>query len=210
MIRNATILGAAVFTAVLAAPGARAGTPAAGVPQQIRSGFFADVNMGGTFTAGGSKVSNAQPYLQLGVGYDISRWVSLGASFGLGASAASCFGEVDPNKTPSCYGVDDQGRSIDLPDNFTITSIAAEVALRIPFGLEKRLTVQPKLHLGFSLLDPAPKAGVSKGGLTGFGLGVEYATHMDHFSIGADLWGNLLVGPNFTSFAFYPKVKYTF
>lgn len=219
MIRTAPISAAAALAALLLAPEvARARTPAAGVAQQIRSGFFADVNMGGFFTMGGknskgkSGPSNAQAYLQLGVGYDIARNVSVGASFGLGASASSCFAEVSA-KDLSCVGVDENGKRVNIADNFTATIFTATVSYKHYFN--DRFTLQPRLHLGYATLDPEPRRNENgdpiKGGLVAGGaLAVEYSTHMDHFSIGADFAGRLVAGPNIFTMAFFPKIKYTF
>jgi hypothetical protein len=196
---------------------ARAATPSAGVPQVIRSGLFADVNLGGFFTVGGknsageSTVSNAQAYLQLGLGYDISRHFAVAASFGLGSSAAACFGTVDPKGL--CVGTDPDGKSVDVGDNFTATMFTLELTFKHHFT--DRFSLQPRAHVGYAALDPEPlrdSAGraVKSGVVAGAGVGVEYATHMDHFSIGADVYARYIVGPNILGMAIYPKVKYTF
>ena len=217
---NSTVrfLGAAVFAAAsLLSAGAHAATPAAGVEQQIRSGFFADVNMGGFFTLGGknskeqSRPSNAQAYLQLGIGYDIAKNVSLGASFGLGASASSCFATVAANG--DCVGKDENQKKIAIADNFTATIFTGTISYKYFFN--DRLTLQPRLHLGYAALDPEPRrnengAPITGGFVAGAALAVEYATHMDHFSIGADVAGRLIAGPNIFTLAFFPKIKYTF
>jgi len=71
---------------------ALAATPPEGVPLEIRRGFFTEADIGAFFTVGGENLySNAQSYLQLGVGYDLTDKISLGVHFGLGASAANCF-----------------------------------------------------------------------------------------------------------------------
>jgi hypothetical protein len=48
----------------------------------------------------------------------------------------------------------------------------------------------------------------------GFNVGVaaslEYATNMDHFSIGVDVSYRIIIGPNINVFAFFPRVQYTF
>ncbi|MBI5939168.1 MAG: adventurous gliding motility protein CglE [Caulobacterales bacterium] len=209
-----------ILLAALAAslPGlASAGTPAAGVAQPIRSGFFADVDMGGFFTIGGqnskeqSRPSNAQAYLQLGVGYDVAKNFSVAATFGIGSSAASCFADI--SKKGDCVANKAQADSPKMADNFTATMVTAEASYRHFFT--DRLSLQPRLHLGYALLDPEPRqkadgTPITGGVVAGVGVGVEYATHMDHFSIGADIYGRLITGPNIFSMAFYPKIKYTF
>jgi hypothetical protein len=217
--RFSLILAAAVVAGSLAPKGARAATIAAGIPQEIRSGLFTDVNVGGFFTLGGRNsdnkagLSSAQAYLQLGVGYDLLRWLSLGFNFGLGTSAASCFGEVmNPGGSSQC--VVDQNAAVPriLSDNFTVTMFSLEAAFKL--HLSERITIQPRLHLGYANLDPEPAwdrgKPVTSCPLAGFGTGIEYATHMDHFSIGVDVFSRYLIGPNIPTIAFYPKVKYTF
>ena len=39
---------------------------------------------------------------------------------------------------------------------------------------------------------------------------IEYATNMDHFSIGLDVAFRFVIGPNIPSLGFYPRVQYTF
>jgi hypothetical protein len=224
-----SLLTASLF---LAPALAQAGAPAAGVVQEIHSGFFADVNLGGFFTAGGSNdlgskgVSNAQPYLQLGIGYDIvktahpddSFGLAIGITFGMGSSAASCFGSyiyagtsseacvADPSK-----GANDQTNV--LGDNFTATMFGAEVVFKV--HLADRLWLRPRIEGGYAMLDPAPLNDsdgnpINGGAFAGVGVGLEYATHMDHFSIGLDIGGRLIIGPNIPTFTFYPMIKYTF
>lgn len=212
----ASRLFGAVLAAVLLPATAFAAVPPAGVAQEIRSGFYTDVNLGAFFTLGGknsagaSRPSNAQPYLQLGIGYDIAKNFSLGLGFGLGASASACFGEVTAT---GCKGPDETGKSVTLPDNFTATTFTAAASYKHFFT--ERFTLQPRLLLGYSLLSPGPVRDtngveVTGGFVAGGSVGVEYATHMDHFSIGADASGQFIVGPNIFAIAIFPKVKYTF
>ncbi|MFN7132816.1 MAG: adventurous gliding motility protein CglE [Myxococcales bacterium] len=203
----------AVLATMLLPAASFAAVPAAGVQQEIRTGFFTDVNLGGFFTVGGknsagaSRPSNAQPYLQLGIGYDVAKNFSLGASFGLGASASACFSEVDP-KSGVCVGTDADGKKTTVADNFTATTFAAAALYKHYFN--ERFTLQPRLLLVYARLDPGLRPGATGGFLAGASVGVEYATHMDHFSIGADAAGQFVVGPNIFSVAIFPKVKYTF
>jgi hypothetical protein len=216
MKRTLTAVLAACLAA-LAPAGARAGTPAAGVAQQIRSGFFADVNLGGFFTGGGynssgSKgVSNAQAYLQLGVGYDVIKateladkfGLSIGIHFGVGPSSASCFSEVD--KSGNCVYT---GTNSTAPDNFTVMMFGAEVVFKA--RVYERLYLRPRVEGGYALFDSQPIQGTGGGGYLGVGFGIEYATHMDHFSIGADVGVRLILGPNMPVVSFYPMIKYTY
>ncbi|MGC4114156.1 MAG: adventurous gliding motility protein CglE [Myxococcales bacterium] len=207
----------------LAPAGAWAGTPSAGVAQEIRSGFFADVNLGGFFTATGTNsrgnkgVSNAQAYLQLGIGYDIlkakppddSFGLALGLNFGLGSSAASCFANV--TTSGECI-YDSSKKATDptniAPDNFTVTMIGLEAIFKVK--VYDRLYLRPRVVAGYAFLEPVPIENLGLTFYAGAAVGIEYATHMDHFSIGLDIEGKLIIGPNIPAFAFYPMIKYTF
>ena len=72
--------------------------------------------------------------------------------------------------------------------------------------------------MGWTLLDPAPVytgSGTARtpvtGGLNaGVAASIEYATNMDHFSIGLDVAFRFVIGPNIPSLGIYPRVQYTF
>jgi hypothetical protein len=182
---------------------ALAATPPEGVPLEVRRGFFTEADIGMFFTLGGENIySNAQTYLQLGVGYDLTDKVSLGVHFGLGSSAANCFAGYMPG-TNVCS----------MSDNFTVAFADVTAAYMVP--LADRLYLMPKVAAGLSRLDPAPVGSGDPGAAltapnAGLGIGIEYATPMDHFSVGADFMARLLIGPNIPTFALFPRVKYTF
>src|SRR6185312_16791131 len=73
---------------------ASAATPQVGVEQQLRRGLFVETDLGTYFDVGGGTVSNAQAYMQLGVGYDITERFTLSLQFGLGASSGVCLAQV--------------------------------------------------------------------------------------------------------------------
>ena len=185
MSRSARNLAFLAIAALAPAAG-RASVPAAGVPQTIRSGLFADVNLGGFATALGrdaadrATLSNPQVYLQLGLGYDIARSFSLAASFGLGASASSCFAKV---KGGACVFDAAGAATADnlAADNFTVAMFALEASYRHSLG--DRLSLQPRLHLGIAALDPEPRrngsAPVNKGFLVGAGVGDRKSTRLN-------------------------------
>jgi len=194
----------AAALALLSSP-ALAATPPEGVAFEPRRGFYTDTNIGVFFTVGGENAySNAQTYLQLGIGYDLTERLSLGAHFGLGSSAQNCFAGYLPG-TETCA----------LSDNFTMSFLDVSAAYHV--RLMNRLYLTPKVVAGYTRLDPAPvdpdendpgKAVSAPN--AGVGVGLEYATGMDHFTVGADLLARYVIGPNITAFAFFPKVKYTF
>lgn len=183
---------------------ALAGPPPEGVDFKPRRGFFTETDIGMFFTLGGQNVySNAQSYLQLGVGYDLTESISLGLHFGLGSSAANCFAGYLPN-TDTCA----------LSDNFTVAFGDMTAAYHV--HMVDRLYLTPKVAAGYTRLDPAP---VDMGGdpgrsinaiNAGVGIGLEYGTMMDHFSVGADFLARYVIGPNIPTFALFPRVKYTF
>jgi len=197
---------AAVAVALVAALSqeARAATPPEGVPLEVRRGFFVETNVGVFWTMGGENTySNGQPYLQLGVGYDLGELLSLGVHFALGSSAANCFAGYVPGSNNQCL----------LADNFSVMFGDATVAYRVP--LATRLYLTPKLAAGLTRLDPSPRDPENTTGRTnalnaGAGVGLEYATSMDHFTIGADLLVRYIIGPDIPTFALFPRVKYTF
>lgn len=182
---------------------AQAETPPEGVPLQVRRGLFAETDIGAFFTLGGENVySNAQTYVQLGVGYDVSEQLVVGAHLGLGASAANCFAGYVPG-TQECR----------LTDNFSLAFVNVTVAWRV--RLAERLYLAPLAAVGYTRLDPAPVGeGDPSRALSapnaGLGVGVEYATSLEHFSVGAELLARYVIGPSIPTFAFFPRVKYTF
>lgn len=191
-------------TALIAAPAAALAqaTPPEGVPTQVRRGFFTETDVGVFFTLGGEDTySNAQSYLQLGVGYDFSDKLSLGLSFATGASAANCFA-----------GYLASGECAQA-SNFTLSFFNATAAYMHP--LRERLYLSPKLTAGYTRLDPRPKGDgdaqeAQMAPNFGAGVGLEYASLLDHFSVGADLMVRYVVGPNIPAVAVFPRVKYTF
>lgn len=220
---NRAFLAVLAAAMTLAPAFAWAGTPSAGVAQEARSGFFADISPGAFFTATGTNsrgnkgVSNAQAYLQLGIGYDVLKMkgeetfgLAIGLNFGLGSSAASCFANVTTNG--DCI-YDTSKKTSDptniAPDNFTVSQLGAEVLFKIK--VYDRLFLRPRITVGYAFLDPLPIENLGLTFYAGVAFGIEYATRMDHFTIGIDLFdAKLIIGPNIPTFAIYPVIKYTF
>jgi hypothetical protein len=189
------------FLIALAPSLALAAVPAEGVQLKVRRGLFTETDIGAMMTFGGrDKYSNAQTFLQLGIGYDLSEHVELAVQFGLGSSAANCFAEREAGRC-------------NLADSFTMAfgNLTVTYLLR----LAERLYLTPKLTAGYASLDPAPVVSsdgrpITSGANLGGGLGIEYATQMDHFSIGADVVARFIVRASITTLAIFPRVKYTF
>ncbi len=184
-----------------------AATPSEGVALEVRRGFFTETDVGVFFSLGGqNQYSNGQTYLQLGVGYDVTENIALGAHFGIGANAQNCFATMDPGP---CQARHPTNNTLDAyPDSFTVTFFNLTAAYL--FEVTDRFYIAPKLTGGYTLLGPAPLPGVTSGANFGGGVGVEYATHMDHFTIGADVLFRFIAGPNIPTMSIFPRVKYTF
>ncbi|MGA9521361.1 MAG: adventurous gliding motility protein CglE [Myxococcaceae bacterium] len=185
--------------ALFLAPGlAMAATPSEGVALEVRRGFFTETDVGVFFTLGGdNQYSNAQTYLQLGVGYDLTENIALGVHFGIGANAQNCWSGPGPRGDDCLMG-----------SNFTMAFLDVTAAYLFP--VVDRFYIAPKIAAGYTLLDPEPVAGFTGGANIGGGIGFEYATHMDHFTIGADALVRYVVGPNIPAISIFPRVKYTF
>ncbi len=194
---------ATLVAALLVSSSAFAATPPEGVPLQVRRGFFTETDVGGIFTVGGDNgYSNLQTYLQLGLGYQLTLnegkgIIPIGFHVGIGANAQNCWAGL--NNTGACV----------QSDNFTMTFLNLSVGYL--HQIVERFYVGGKLLGGVTLLDPDP---IGDGGLVrgnfGVALSLEYATNMDHFSVGIDVSYRLVIGPNINALMFYPRVQYTF
>ncbi len=187
-----------------------AATPSEGVPLQVRRGFFTETDVGGIFTLGGvNGFSNLQTYLQLGIGYQLTlnggkALLPFGIHMGIGANALNCWGQVDASN--ACAQA----------DNFTMTFANASAGYL--HQVIERLYLGVKLLGGVTFLDPRPiedaadptGTGAMIRPTAGAALSLEYATNMDHFSVGLDVAYRLILGPNINSLMFYPRVQYTF
>lgn len=189
-----------ILTFAVLAPAVGLAAPPQGVPLEVRRGFFTETNIGAFFTVGGDDLySNAQTYLQLGIGYDVGERLELGLHFGLGTNAANCFsGRVEQACSQS--------------DNFTLAFFNGSAAWN--FRIAERLYLGPRVSAGWTMLDPAPvlsgETPVRAGPNIGAGVGIEYLTAMQHFSIGAELMGRYVLRANIPAIAIFPRVKYTF
>lgn len=202
------LLSVGLALAFLAPAVAQASTPLAGVPTQIRRGFFTEMDLGTFFTTGGEPgVSNAQVYVSLGLGYDVltidDHFLAVGLGFSQAASAGSCFGT--PLEDGSCVDANNEP----LSNNWTAQTVEATVLYG--FQVVPRLLLTARALGGVASITPKAFADTENPvPLIGGGLGVEYATQFDHFSLGLDAAAKYFLGPNITGFAIAPRVKYTF
>ncbi len=199
-----------MLVGLLASAAVQAATPSEGVPLEVRRGFFTETDIGGFFTVGGDNgYSNLQTYLQLGVGYQLTinggqGLIPIGLHVGIGANAQNCFAGLKTDGTCS------------ESDNFTLTFLSASGGYL--HRVVERLFVGGKVLAGYTLLDPAPvyngtgasRTPVNGGVSIGVAGSLEYATNMDHFSIGLDVVYRLVIGPNINCLQFFPRVQYTF
>ena len=178
-----------------------------GSPEAIRTGFYAETSLGTFFTlGGGDSYSNVEAFLGIGVGYDITKALSVSVQFQLAPSAGDCY-VVNGAGADQCPAAGS--------DTFTMLAIDAEVSYR--FEVANRLFIPVRLFGGAADFTPVPSNALapvtnsdvwtwSIGGATG----IEYATHFDHFSIGLEASGRFVQALNMTAIAIYPRIKYTF
>jgi hypothetical protein len=176
--------------------------PNEGVELTVHKGFFTEADVGAMLTVGGGdSYSNAQSFIQLAIGVDLSRHVELGLQVGLGSSNVNCFAQGSA-VAGTCTAA----------DSFTMLMADGFGAYLVP--LAPRLWLTPRLMAGYTNLDPNP---VTAGGHAvyqafnlGAGVGVEYATSLEHFSVGAEVSARYVFGANIPAIAIAPRVKYTF
>ncbi|MFZ5439163.1 MAG: adventurous gliding motility protein CglE [Myxococcota bacterium] len=199
---------ATLLVASFISSSALAATPSAGVPLEVRRGLFTETDIGGFFTVGGdNSYSNLQTYLQLGLGYqltinDSAGLIPIGFHVGIGANAQNCWAGL--NNAGACTQA----------DNFTTTflNLSGGYLHRVGTGyVGSRLYLGGKLLGGVTLVDPDP-VGDKVLVRPNFGLAasLEFATSLDHFSIGLDASYRLIIGPNISGLMFFFRVQYTF
>ncbi len=195
---------ATLVAALLVSSSALAATPPQGVPLEVRRGFFTETDIGGFFTVGGDDgYSNFQLYLQLGAGYQITvnngrGLIPIGLHVGISANAGNCW-SGRPAPDAACP----------LSESFSTIFLNASVGYM--HEVVERFYVGGKLIGGYTLLDPAPVKDVNGGATVGVAASLEYATNMDHFSIGLDISYRLTIaGQPISGLMFYPRVQYTF
>jgi hypothetical protein len=175
---------------------------ATGSPEKIRTGFFADTSVGGYLTLGGQgSYSNLSAFLEIGVGYDLTKDLSVALRFQLGPSASNCYAAAANSCPPNT-------------DTFTITT--GDLAVSYRFLVGDRLYVPIRLMGGIALLNPTPditlatKNSALLEANVGAASGIEWATPFDHFTIDAEVQWQLIFGINASAISFYPTIRYTF
>jgi hypothetical protein len=176
---------------------------ATGAPEKMRTGLFADTSVGGYLTFGGQgSYSNLSAFLEIGVGYDLTKDLSLALRFQLGPSASNCYA-AEANSCPAKN-----------TDTFTIST--GDLAVSYRFNVGDRLYVPVRAMGGIALLNPTPDVTLATKGSVlfepNFGLasGIEWVTPFDHFTLDAEVQWQLILGINASAISFYPTVRYTF
>jgi hypothetical protein len=184
--------------------------PPAGIDPAPRRGTFAETALGAFATLGGSRtVSAAQPYLSMTVGHNLGERNALFLSLGIGASAESCF---EIGRT-GCAASDSFGITFVEMGASAGTQIAPRTLLSAKvLGGVGIFSPGPFAHLDGSVPDRvvAPHAGV--------GAGIDYDTHLDHFSVGLDALARYSVATRpdgqgrvgIASIAVMPRIRYVF
>ncbi len=185
--------------------------PANGVDPEPRHGAFAEAGLGVFTTLGGSAgLSNAQTYLSMVVGGTVGDHAAIFGGLGIGSVSSNCYAKVTGVGT--CTAADSfESAYLELGGSF-----GGEVA--------HRLQLSGKIVAGLTQLAPGPLLDVSTNTVPGSALGIhvglgvtlDYATHLDHFTVGLELMGRYTLayisqsGPSLLSIAILPRVRYVF
>ncbi|MFL5442499.1 MAG: adventurous gliding motility protein CglE [Myxococcales bacterium] len=184
--------------------------PSVGVDPAPRRGTFAETALGAFASLGGSGgVSAVQPYLSLTAGHNLGERSTLFVSLGIGASSQSCF----DRGASGCAAADSFGATFLEVGASTGTQIAPRTLLSAKvLGGVGIFSPGPFAHLDGSVPDRviAPHLGA--------GVGLDYDTHLDHFSIGLDALARYSVASKpdgqgregIASIAFLPRIRYVF
>jgi hypothetical protein len=180
---------------------AHAYLPNEGLAFEAHKGFFAETDVGTMLSVGGRDgYSNAELYMQLGIGVDLGTHLEAGALLGLGTSSVNCFAQGSA-VSGTCTAA----------DSFTIATVDGFLTYLVP--LKRRLFLTPKLLAGYANLNPSPVSQahpIYAAANVGAGVGIEYAASLEHFSVGADVLFRYALGADVSTIALLARVKYTF
>lgn len=189
---------------------------------KIRRGFYAQADLGVYMTFGGRNTnnpafpkrfsSNVQPHVGVVAGYDVvssdSFNLGLGARFAMGLSGGA--GRV----TDAELAGEDVGTK---SNDFSVIEAGVEADLAIM--MSERVWLDVKLDGGAGIVDPDPSkvAGEEGAGAAtfapvfGVGVGVEYFTLLNDFSVGATLrFQGVLLDGMIPGASITIPIKYTF
>lgn len=223
---------------LLCATPAFAQTPAAagpkkGTPPEIVRGVYTEFDFGTVAFIGGDTASNTQPGVMagFGMGTDIGRYlkVELRMLNSTADSAGTVYREAGTIDVPD--EITARNPCADDPNTACTTAPDVQVSLvtggvKLVYPMSDRLEVQGLFAGGVMLSNPAPEqifqfnqdkqladptsveAGSSP--IFGFGAGIEYYTHLRHFSVGANAAVWIVPGPGGMMATVFPTIKYTF
>ena len=203
----------------------------------LRRGFFAESDLGVFLTFGGRNTndpllparstSNVQPYLGVTLGYDLSHTDSY--SFALGLKLAAGYSAGAGRATEA--EIDQHGTNpiTTRPNDFAVMEVGAAASLAVM--MTDRLALTIKVDGGAGIVDPDPtkaacaapctgggkmasEPGAGKAAfapIVGGGLGVEYFTLLNDFSVGLDArFAMVMLGGAIPGLSISIPIKYTF
>lgn len=226
---------AAVFlcasTAFAQTPAPSSKKPAA--PPEIERGVYTEFDFGTIAFLGGDAAKNVQPGVMagFGVGTDIGRYLKLEFRMlnSTADSSGTVYRAVDQGSIPA--EVTERNPCPDDPGTACTTAPDVQVSLvtagiKGVYPMSDRLEIQGLFAGGVMLGNPSPDqifafnpdtqladpTSVETGSspIFGVGAGIEYYTHLRHFSVGANAAVWVVPGPGGTMATIFPTIKYTF
>ena len=194
----------------------------------IKRGFFVETDLGIFFTFAGRNTndpvnlpkrlySNVQPFLGVTLAYDIAHSDAFSFAVGLklGAGYSSGAGRISDREIQAAGN--NLAALATRPNDFSILQAGVVAAVAIP--ATDRLWITGKVDGGLGVAQPNPNHIAEDastpltaiGAVVGFGLGAEFFTLLNDFSVGLDLRFVLaLVGDPIPGLSVTAPIKYTF
>lgn len=192
----------------------------------IRRGFWTQADLGVFFTLGGKNydtlqgltskgISNIQPFVGVTAGYDIA--YSDSYQFAIGAKLAAAYSAGAARVTDAALArVADDAAT--MASDFGIYELG--LLAKFGFFLSPRVALNLAIDGGASFVDPDPTKAATEDGaggavfapLFGAGLGVEYYTLLNDFSVGLDLRFAMAMvsGASIPGLSITLPIRYTF
>jgi len=233
---RATVSLMLAAAALLCASPALAQTPApapkrAATPPEIARGMYTEFDFGTIAFLGGDAAENVQPGVMagFGMGTDIGRYLKvelrmLNSTADSSGTVYRATGTVPAEVLERNPCADDPGTACTAAPDVQVSLVTG--GIKGVYPMSDRLEVQVLVAGGVMLGNPAPDqifefnpdtqlvdpTSVETGSapIFGFGGGVEYYTHLRHFSVGANAAVWLVPGPGGMMATIFPTIKYTF
>lgn len=213
-----------------AKPAEGAAPPAASLEQRfnIRRGFFTEGDFGIFLAFGGNNTnnplvpsrstSNIQPYLAITIGYDLVSNESINLAVGPKLGLLLNGGAGRPSSADLASG--DEKIPTTHSNDFSV--FEAGLAATLSIMMTDRIALSVRLDGGLGATDPNPALWAEEegngtpgafgfGGMFGAGVGVEYSTLLNGFTVGANLrFVGVLAEGLIPGAAFTIPVKYNF